>query len=149
MYRTLDGQWVSIAAIEPKFFSTLVKALDLDRALIAQHYERSAWPSMRMAFERCFASRTRDHWSELLAQRDCCFAPVLTLDESPHHAHHVAHGTYVVIDGVVQSAASPRFDRTPATTPGKVQAPTPLVTVLRRWGITDTGYCTLVGGNNQ
>jgi alpha-methylacyl-CoA racemase len=42
---------------------------------------------------------------------------VLGIDEAPGHAHAVARGAFIDIDGVVQPAPAPRFDRTPAEMP--------------------------------
>jgi alpha-methylacyl-CoA racemase len=38
---------------------------------------------------------------------------VLTLAEAPAHAHNVERGTFVEVEGMVQHAPAPRFDRTP------------------------------------
>jgi alpha-methylacyl-CoA racemase len=43
---------------------------------------------------------------------DVCFAPVLRLDEAPHHPHNVSRGTFVDAFGAVQPAPAPRFSRT-------------------------------------
>jgi alpha-methylacyl-CoA racemase len=52
---------------------------------------------------------------------EVCFAPVLSLDEAPQHAHNRARDTFIEIDGVVQPAPAPRFSRTP----GAIQGPPP------------------------
>jgi alpha-methylacyl-CoA racemase len=116
VYQTADGSWVSVAAIEPKFFAELVELLDIDRAFIARQYDKSCWPELRQAFERCFRTKTRDAWCQLLETRDVCFAPVLNLEEATRHPHHVARGTFCSVNGIVQPAPSPRFDRTPVAT---------------------------------
>ena len=62
-------------------------------------------------------SRSRDDWCAALEGSDACFAPVLSMDEAPQHAHAAARGAFIEIDGVVQPAPAPRFDRTPAAAP--------------------------------
>ena len=64
-------------------------------------------------FTETSPSRTRAEWCEALERREACFSPVLTLAESPAHGHHAARGTYSDVDGVLQPAPAPRFDRTP------------------------------------
>jgi alpha-methylacyl-CoA racemase len=39
---------------------------------------------------------------------------VLSLKEAPQHPHNAARNTYVSVDGMVQPAPAPRFDRTPS-----------------------------------
>jgi alpha-methylacyl-CoA racemase len=43
-----------------------------------------------------------------------CFAPVLSLQDSPEYPHNKQRQSYVEIEGVTQSAPAPRFSRTPS-----------------------------------
>ncbi len=116
-YRTADGRWVSLGALEPKFFATFAAKAGLDARFVQRQYDRRLWPELREALAALFASRTRDEWCTLLEGSDACFAPVLDFDEAPSHAHARERGAFVTIDGVVQPAPAPRFDRTPAAVP--------------------------------
>jgi alpha-methylacyl-CoA racemase len=42
---------------------------------------------------------------------------VLSFEEAPRHAHALARQAFVTLEGVVQPAPAPRFDRTPASMP--------------------------------
>ncbi len=116
-YESADGRWVSLGALEPKFFARLAAALGLEERFVKRQYDRSLWPQMREAIAAAVRTRTRDEWSARLEGSDACFAPVLALAEAPRHAHARERGAFVEIDGVVQPAPAPRFDRTPAATP--------------------------------
>jgi alpha-methylacyl-CoA racemase len=116
-YETADGRWVSLGALEPKFFAELARRIGLPERFVNRQYDRRLWPAMREAIAGLVKGRTRDEWSALLEGSDACFAPVLTLDEAPRHRHAQERGGYVEIEGVVQPAPAPRFDRTPAARP--------------------------------
>lgn len=116
-YETADGRHVSLAALEPKFFARLAQALGLDARYVQRQYDRSLWPEMRQALATTLRQRTRQAWCALLEGHDTCFAPVLSFDEAPQHAHARARGAFIRVDGVVQPAPAPRFDRTPAGHP--------------------------------
>jgi alpha-methylacyl-CoA racemase len=116
-YETADGGHIALAALEPKFFAELAATLGLEPRFVQRQYERALWPEMRAAITAAVRTRTRDAWCSLLEGSDACFAPVLALTEAPRHAHAVARQAFISIDGVVQPAAAPRFDRTPAGTP--------------------------------
>jgi alpha-methylacyl-CoA racemase len=116
-YETADGRWVSLAPLEPKFFARLVGALGLDPRYAARQYDRRAWPEMRAAITAAVRLQTRAEWCARLEGSDACFAPVLAFDEAPAHPHALARASFVSIDGVVQPAPAPRFDRTPAAHP--------------------------------
>ncbi len=114
VYQTADGGYVSIAAVEPKFYSELLKAMGLDPGAIPDQYDRSSWPRLRRDFAEIFRSRTRHEWEAIMEGRPACFAPVLSLTEAQSHPQLAARNAFVEIDGVPQPAPSPRFSRTPA-----------------------------------
>jgi alpha-methylacyl-CoA racemase len=116
-YETADGRFVSLAALEPKFFATLAAAIELDERFVARQYDPSLWPEMREAIAARMRLRTRDEWCARLEGTDACFAPVLTFEEAPTHRHARERQAFIEIEGVVQPAPAPRFDRTPANTP--------------------------------
>ena len=122
-YETADGRHVSLAAIEPKFFAQLAEALGLEPRFVSGQNERSLWPEMRAAIATSVKQRTRDDWCAQLEGSDACFAPVLSFDEAPAHPHARARAAFIEIDGVVQPAPAPRFDRTPAGVPSRSVAP--------------------------
>lgn len=111
-YECADGRWISVAAIEGKFYAELLRRLDIDPATMPPQMARESWPEMQAGLAALFKTRTRDEWCALLEGTDACFAPVLTTDEAPLHPHNVARGTYVAIDGITQPAPAPRFSRT-------------------------------------
>ena len=104
VYPTSDGKWVSVGAIEPKFFANLCKALGLEQYAKAQ-MDDAMQDEIREAFKQAFKTKTRDEWTEALAANDTCVAPVLTIPEvveQPHYkdrkifmqARHAEHGDF-------------------------------------------------------
>lgn len=117
-YRCADGKWLSVAAIEERFYREFLTALELDPALVPDRRQRALWPQLRTAIAARIATRTRDDWAALFADIDGCVAPVLDFDEAVQHPQALARGSYVEVDGVAQPAPAPRFSRTPASVPG-------------------------------
>jgi len=116
-YATADGRHISLAALEPKFFARLADALSLEPRFVKRQHDRRLWPEMRQAIAAAVREHTRDEWCARLEGSDACFAPVLSFEEAPAHAHARARGAFVTVEGVVQPAPAPRFDRTPAGPP--------------------------------
>ena len=116
-YQTADGHFISLAPLEPKFFAQLVRALELDERFITRQYDSRVWPELRTAIAQAVKQRSRDDWQQRLEGSDVCFAPVLSFEEAPTHAHALARQAFVDVDGVVQPGPAPRFDRTPAGQP--------------------------------
>jgi alpha-methylacyl-CoA racemase len=116
-YETADGRFISLAALEPKFFAALAQALGLESRFVTRQYDRREWPAMRTAISLAVRRHTRDEWCAQLEGSDACFAPVLSFDEAPLHAHAQARAGFVAVGGVMQPAPAPRFARTPAALP--------------------------------
>ena len=116
-YPAADGRWVSIAALEPKFFAELAQRIGLPERFVARQYDRRLWPEMRDAIAASIRSRPCEAWCVLLEGSDACFAPVLGFGDAAAHGHAAARGAFVELNGVTQPAPAPRFDRTPAGLP--------------------------------
>lgn len=136
VYECSDGQWISIAAIEPQFYTQLLQLMgvvDLDGW---DRSDRTKWADLTGKFAAAFALKTRDEWVALLEQTDACFAPVLDFDEAAAHRHNLERETFVTVADVVQPAPAPRF----SITPGSIQRPPPSIgqhndTVFADWGV--------------
>jgi alpha-methylacyl-CoA racemase len=112
VYETSDRRYISIAAIENKFFADLARRIGLDSSFVEGQNDRMLWPQMRRRLADIFRTKSRSQWCELLEGTDACFAPVLSISEAPHHRHNLARQVFVEIDGVPQPAPAPRFSRT-------------------------------------
>lgn len=120
-YRCADGRFISVGALEPKFYRLLREKLGLaDDPDFANGYNAKTWPELKRRLAELFAMRPSQDWCELLEGTDACFAPVLTPDEAARHPHMAARGIYQETNGVLQAAPAPRFSATPAGEPGPI-----------------------------
>lgn len=132
-YECKDGRYVSIGSIEPQFYALLREHCGLkDDPAFDRQMDPSAWPQLAERLEAVFRTRTRDEWCALMEGSDTCFAPVLDWDEAPRHPHNQARRTFTELQGVVQPAPAPRFDRTPPAAPRASRAGS-AEEVLARW----------------
>ncbi|WP_232844133.1 CaiB/BaiF CoA transferase family protein [Allopontixanthobacter sediminis] len=139
-YACADGAFVAIAAIENKFFSRLLEALDLGNdQLFADQYDQSNWPGMKSRLSDVFSSAPREFWTEKLLERDCCFSEVLTMDEALANDHNRARDSYLEGDGYVQPRPAPRFVATETITPKMWKRDSDREAILREAGVDATG----------
>jgi alpha-methylacyl-CoA racemase len=115
VYETSDGRWLSVAAMEPHFYRTLVEMLGLSDAGLPDQNDRKRWPEMKARFAEAIRSRTRDEWCERFEGVEACVAPVLEVNEIEEEPHLKARGAFVRHEGLLQPAPAPRFSRTPAS----------------------------------
>ena len=139
VYETCDGKFVSIGSIEGKFYEELLELSGLKGQELPNQMDRAAWPALKNQLTKIFKSKTRDEWCKIMEGSDVCFAPVLSMEEAPKHAHNRHRSTFVEVEGVVQPGPAPRFSRTP----GKIQRPPAspgehTEEAMRDWGFSST-----------
>jgi alpha-methylacyl-CoA racemase len=76
IYETSDARYLTVAALEPKFWRNLCDLLDRPDLI-----DRAFDPSLP-ELEELFRSRTQQDWLNLLEGKDTCVGPVLTLAEA-------------------------------------------------------------------
>jgi alpha-methylacyl-CoA racemase len=116
VYETADGKWMSVGAIEDKFYAELVRVLEIS-ATFADRDDPASWPALRAAIGDRFRTRKRDEWEQIFDGVDACVAPVLSLAEAPPHRHVAARHTFQA----AHPAPAPRFGGRPPA----VLAPAP------------------------
>lgn len=86
LYRTCDGRYLAVGALESKFWDALCATLGRPE-LAQRHWQRGQEiggedaRAVRGELERIFAQKPLAHWEALLAGVDCCVTPVLRMDE--------------------------------------------------------------------
>jgi alpha-methylacyl-CoA racemase len=116
VYRCADGGWLSVGAIEPKFYAEFAVGLGLTAELSAgAQHDRADWPRQRAVVAAAIASRSRDEWAAVFAGTDACVTPVLAPDEAPCDPQLAARAVFSDVDGLLHPAPAPRFSRTPGT----------------------------------
>jgi alpha-methylacyl-CoA racemase len=113
VYECSDGRWISVGAIEPRFYANLCRLLELEQYTPKQNDDDSQ-DEIRKAFANRFRQRSQAEWVALLAPADTCVAPVRTLPELVQDEHLRARGSFI-------SAVHPedgRFEQTAALLAG-------------------------------
>ena len=135
VYETKDGKYVSIGAIEARFFEELLDRLNLKD--VPAQYDRARWPQMKQMFSAAFKGKTRDEWCAVFEGSDACFAPVLSWSEARRDPHNVARKSFFDLQGVPQPAPAPRFSRSaPAVRQPPPERGEGGAQALADWGLT-------------
>jgi crotonobetainyl-CoA:carnitine CoA-transferase CaiB-like acyl-CoA transferase len=82
VYKTRDGKYVTLTALEPEFWAVFCQATEREE-LLGQQFAQ-AIPGEPAYEELCalFALRTRDEWTATLEGVDACCDPVYALGEA-------------------------------------------------------------------
>ena len=109
VYRTRDGRYMAVGALERKFWEALCDILGCPD-LKAKHivYGEEARPA-KERLAAIFATRAQREWTELFAQADCCVSPILTIEEAIANEQLLARGMIVEAGGLKQFALPLKF----------------------------------------
>lgn len=137
IYPTGDGRYVSLAAIEEKFWRNFCAAVGHDD-WIARQWEAMPQSALIAELTALFAARSAAAWEAQLGSIDCCFGVILNPTEVREHPQVVARGM-VASHGGGDATVEALF---PAHVDGRPPAPrpAPILTaaddVLKRWMTT-------------
>jgi len=94
IYGCADGKWLTVAAIEPRFWANLCTRLGLDQ-WIEHQTDDDAQAAIRADLARVFGTRPRDEWVAELGPADTCVAPMLSVPELVQDEQYDARGAFV------------------------------------------------------
>ena len=124
-YETSDGKWVSLGALEPKFWQNWCNGVGRPDLIEKQFEHPDSEAGAEIA--AVFRERTRDEWAAFAGEHDCCLEPILDLDEVL--ASELVRARAMVVElnqpgiGPVKQVGAPiKLSRTPADTSGAAPA---------------------------
>lgn len=83
-YRTQDGRYLSIAALEPQFASRLAVLFDLPEIAQWMMLDAKQVTQLKQQLQARIASEPAAYWQQFFAPEDVCVELVLSLDEALH-----------------------------------------------------------------
>ena len=90
IYRTKDGRYMSLGALEPKFWENFCEAIGRPDLKRRQFDEGKKREDLFNILKRQFGSKTQAEWIELFSGHDACCEPVLNFNEAINHPNTVA-----------------------------------------------------------
>jgi crotonobetainyl-CoA:carnitine CoA-transferase CaiB-like acyl-CoA transferase len=143
IYRTKDDKYITIGALEPRFWENLCRALEREDLTPHQYATGKQGEDVSAQLEKIFITKTRDEWDEYLEDFEICHGSVNDFQETfsdPQILHRemvleVDHPT----EGRIKQVGFPiKFSETP----GRIRLPSPgygehTKEVLRELGYTE------------
>lgn len=145
-YFAKDGAPMTLAALEPKFWTTFCLGVGIEpemSALLPGPHQ----PELKRRLAEIFASKTRAEWERFAEDHDCCVEPVLRPDEVREDPHLRARQVFFEID--TADGKIEQF-RTPITPRDKSFSPPPRPgehtdEILREAGLDEAQIAKLRG----
>lgn len=84
IYQTKDNKYVTLAAVEEKFWNRFCEIMGWPEYAAAQ-WDASRQDEIKFAVGQVMLQKNRDEWVEFFSAEDICFTPVLSLEEMCKH----------------------------------------------------------------
>jgi crotonobetainyl-CoA:carnitine CoA-transferase CaiB-like acyl-CoA transferase len=81
LYQCADGRWISVGALEPKFWAALCRALGCEHFIADQFAEGERRKEIVTALSQIFETRAAGEWFDRLKSSDACVTPVKNVAE--------------------------------------------------------------------
>ncbi|WP_240620404.1 CaiB/BaiF CoA transferase family protein, partial [Peribacillus acanthi] len=89
LYETKDKRYISLAALEEKFWRNFCQAVDRMEWLSYHHSKAVDTNRTYLEMKALIKRRTISEWTEFGMSVDCCLTPVLEVDEVRYHPYFV------------------------------------------------------------
>lgn len=139
-YETKDGRYLSIGAVEEKFWQRICELLEVQKYYSLQ-YDDNRREEIIEFMRRSFKSKTLKQWEELLTDVDACWAPVKLLEEVLQEKYF--REREMVVDLNDGKGEQTTLFGTPiklSGTPGSVRTPAPDFGANTRDILSELGY---------
>jgi alpha-methylacyl-CoA racemase len=98
LYRTQDGRWMALGAIEPVFWADFCRAVGRQDLISKQFPAGDERTETIAELRTLFASRTQAEWVDFFSTRNVCCEPVLSVEEALAHPQLRERGTVFYLD---------------------------------------------------
>lgn len=125
LYETSGGRYMSLGALEPRFWQNFCRAVGKPR-WIGKQFDPAAQESLLEQLATLFREKTQAEWIEFFAPHDACCEPVLTLEEAAAHPLSQEQGYWIEVEspgGALKR--QPGFPLLFSRCPGRVRLPPP------------------------
>jgi len=99
IYRAGDGRYLTVGALEPRFWRTLCEELDCPDLVDEQYAPPGRQAEMAVILQDRFATRSRDEWMQRFGSVSACVGPVNDLAEAVADPQIQHRGMIAEVDG--------------------------------------------------
>lgn len=93
-YECADGKWLSIAAMEIKFWNNLCEIIGKPDWKRKNALETMLFNFPKQEVEELIKTKTREEWMEIFKGEDVCVAPILEIEELEDSHYHQEKNTF-------------------------------------------------------
>ena len=135
-YKTKDNLYVSVGALENKFFAILIEKLELDHNWIKNQEDKSKWEQLNHEISAKFLTKTRIEWANIFFDTDACVEPVLNFNEVESNLQNQSRNIFIRENNTLQANVAPKFSRSvPKSRLNENSLSKTTDQIIKEWGI--------------
>ncbi|CAK1550083.1 unnamed protein product [Leptosia nina] len=120
-YKTKDGKFMAVGALEPLFYSNFIKGLQLSEDV---YYQGADQEMCQRKFQDVFLTKTQEEWTVIFDKLDACVTPVVYFDEVDKNQCNASRKSfYIDHNNNIAPEPAPKFSRTLPVATGKEAPP--------------------------
>jgi crotonobetainyl-CoA:carnitine CoA-transferase CaiB-like acyl-CoA transferase len=104
VYETADGKYMSLGALEPKFWAGFCSKVGREDLIARQFDEGQSREELFEEVRAIFKSRAQSEWVDIMREADACCEPVLSLNEAFLHAQTRAREMIMEVEDPVEGS---------------------------------------------
>jgi len=142
VYETSDHRFVSLGAIESKFWEGFCQRVGKPE-YIPWHFVEECQSAMVEDIRALMIEKTQAEWVDIFSDLDICFTPVLNLDEVAEHPQMIAREMMIKLDNFKNSGRDMYLTGIPvklSETPGELKPVFPDIGQHTDAILTEAGY---------
>jgi len=124
VYETKDGRYISLGALEPKFWENFCETIARRDLVHRQYAEGEERGRLIEEVQKILRTKTQKEWVDIFKNADACCEPILSLEEVFSHPHvlhrrmvketeHPVEGKVRVVGNPIKSSQYPLEPHTP------------------------------------
>ncbi|MFB4168467.1 CaiB/BaiF CoA transferase family protein [Virgibacillus sp. JSM 102003] len=128
VYETIDGRYISVGALEPKFWTAFCKSIGKSNFIPLQDAPLDKQLQLKQEIQRIIFTKTLSEWMEVFSDIDACVSPVLTFQEMIKDPQIISRGMIQQIND--SASCQVRQIDVPiklSETPGAIRSPAPRI----------------------
>lgn len=139
VYRTADDRYVTVAALEPKFFAELCRALGLE-PLIPLQYQPEQQDKIRREFQRVFLTKRGEDWQNQLESEEVCVSLMAPFTEALTDKQFQSRSLLTSVNDGAKQVTLLGIPIKLSLTPGSIRQPPPKPDKLNTDLLLEFGY---------
>lgn len=81
VYQTKDKKWLSVGALEPKFWAAFCKTIGREDFIVNLNAATTVQDEMKLQIQKIIAQKTQAEWMTIFRAIDACVAPVYSFED--------------------------------------------------------------------